>query len=245
MTPQLISGCRERPEAEPKDKREAIRLRNRRAIVAAAGELTAELGTEGVSVNGLAERAGVSRRTIFNHFPSAQDAAFEYLSELVTELIDTVLDDLPEPTEPGTASLGEVYRQLIGALRARVLIGDLQPVFSVDVQETQAASLWGYRVTRTAVERLNEVLRERLPHYTRSRRTSWPPPSSTRSPSAWTSGWSAPAGARTSGGVRPGTSCCPPPWRCWGGASTPDAAASSPARDHPAPGNHRSGREPP
>lgn len=37
VTPQLISGCRERPEAEPKDKREAIRLRNRRAIVAAAG----------------------------------------------------------------------------------------------------------------------------------------------------------------------------------------------------------------
>ena len=154
MTPQLISGCRERRAAEPKDKREAIRLRNRRAIIAAAGELTAELGTEGVSVNGLAERAGVSRRTIFNHFPSAQDAAFEYLSELVTELIDTVLDDLPEPTEPETASLGEVYRQLIGALRARVLIGDLQPVFSVDVQETQAASLWGYRVTRMAVERL-------------------------------------------------------------------------------------------
>ena len=151
MTPQLISGCRERRAAEPKDKREAIRLRNRRAIIATAGELTAELGTEGVSVNGLAERAGVSRRTIFNHFPSAQDAAFEYLSE---------------PTEPGTASLGEVYRQLIGALRARVLIGDLQPVFSVDVQETQAASLWGYRVTRMAVERLNEVLRERLPQYT-------------------------------------------------------------------------------
>lgn len=106
MTPQLISGCRERRAAEPKDKREAIRLRNRRAIIAAAGELTAELGTEGVSVNGLAERAGVSRRTIFNHFPSAQDAAFKYLSELVTELIDTVLDDLPEPTEPCTVSLG-------------------------------------------------------------------------------------------------------------------------------------------
>ena len=34
------------------------------------------------------------------------------------------------------------------------------------MQETQAASLWGYRVTRTAVERLNEVLRERLPQYT-------------------------------------------------------------------------------
>ncbi|WHF21206.1 hypothetical protein QJS66_13220 [Kocuria rhizophila] len=69
-----------------------------------------------------------------------------------------MLDDLPSPPNPETASLGEVYRQLIGALRARVLIGDLQPVFSVDVQETQAASLWGYRATRTAVERLNEAL---------------------------------------------------------------------------------------
>ncbi|WHF21207.1 hypothetical protein QJS66_13225 [Kocuria rhizophila] len=40
-------------------------------------------GTEGVSVNGLA-LAGASRRTIFNHFPLGQDAAFEHLSELVT-----------------------------------------------------------------------------------------------------------------------------------------------------------------
>lgn len=166
VTPQLISGCRERPEAEPKDKREAIRLRNRRAIVAAAGELTAELGAERVTVNDLAARAGVSRRTIFNHFPSAQDAAFEYLSELVAGLIDTVLQDLPRPSGTGTATLGEVYRQLIDALRAHVLIGDLQPMFSVDVQETPAASLWGFRVTRTAVQRLNEVLRERLPQYT-------------------------------------------------------------------------------
>lgn len=38
-------------------------------------------------------------------------------------------------------------------------------MFSVDLQDTPAASLWGFRVTRTAVDRLNEVLRERLPQH--------------------------------------------------------------------------------
>ncbi|WP_414672704.1 TetR/AcrR family transcriptional regulator, partial [Kocuria sp. UBA1838] len=92
MLTTLLSGCADdRPSeprsGEPKDKREAIRLRNRRAIIAAAGELATELGTDRVTVNELAARAGVSRRTIFNHFPSAQDAVFEYLSELVAGLI--------------------------------------------------------------------------------------------------------------------------------------------------------------
>ena len=126
-----------------------------------------------MSVNGLAERAGVSRRTIFNHFPSAQDAVFEYLSELVAGLINRVLQDLPEPdtSEAGHAassdvSLGDVYRQLIHALRSRGLIAELQPVLSVDVKGTPAASLWSFRVTSTAVQRLDEVLRERLPRYT-------------------------------------------------------------------------------
>ncbi|RKQ35447.1 TetR/AcrR family transcriptional regulator [Kocuria tytonis] len=166
MTPQLLPGCRHRPPDEPKDKREAIRLRNRRAIITAAGELATERGMDRVSVNDLAARAGVSRRTIFNHFPSAQDAVFEYLSELVAGLIDRVLHELPQPAAPPDASLGDVYRQLIDALRSRSLIDELQPMFSVDVQDTPAASLWGFRVTRTAVQRLHEVLRERLPQYT-------------------------------------------------------------------------------
>ena len=138
-------------------------MRNRSAIVAAAGELATEQGTERVTVNELAARAGVSRRTIFNHFPSAQDAVYEYLSELVTDLIDRALEDLPRSSAVADASLGEVYGQLMEALRHRSLVEELQPVLAVDLEETPAASLWGFRVTRTAVERLSEALRERLP----------------------------------------------------------------------------------
>ena len=166
VTPQLISGCRQRPAAEPKDKREAIRLRNRRAIIVAAGELATERGADRVTVNELAERAGVSRRTIFNHFPSAQDAVFEYLSRHVTGLIDRMLRELPAPDPSAGTELGDVYRQLIEALRTPTLLDELQPVFSVDLQETPAASLWEFRVTRTAVDRLAEVLGERLPQHT-------------------------------------------------------------------------------
>ena len=163
VTPQLMTGCRPRTPGEPRDKREAIRVRNRSAIVTAAGELATEQGTERVTVNELAARAGVSRRTIFNHFPSAQDAVYEYLSTLVTDLIDRALDDLPQPAVEAGASLGEVYPQLAEALRHRSLIEELQPVLAVDLEETPAASLWGFRVTRTAVDRLDGALRERLP----------------------------------------------------------------------------------
>ena len=166
VTAQLIPSCRTRGTGEPADKREAIRLRNRRSIIAAAGELATERGVAGVGVNDLAARAGVSRRTIFNHFPSAQDAVFEYLSDQVTGLIDRMLRELPAPDPSAGTELGDVYRQLIEALRTPTLLDELQPVFSVDLQETPAASLWEFRVTRTAVDRLADVLRERLPQYT-------------------------------------------------------------------------------
>ena len=166
MTAQFISACRTRPAEDSQDKRGAIRLRNRRAIIAAAGELATERGMAGVTVKDLAERAGVSRRTIFNHVPSAQDAVFEYLSEHVTGLVDRMLHELPPPGPSGGATLGEVYAQLAGALRAEPLLEQLRPVFAVDLQDTPAVSLWGFRVSRDAVRRLDEALVERLPQVT-------------------------------------------------------------------------------
>lgn len=62
------------PSTPPSDKREALKWHNRRAIVDAAARLARERGISGFTVNDLAEAAGVSRRTIFNHFTGVEEA---------------------------------------------------------------------------------------------------------------------------------------------------------------------------
>lgn len=49
------------------DRRAQRRESTHRAIAAAALQLIVEQGAEGLSVAELARRAGVSRRTVFNH----------------------------------------------------------------------------------------------------------------------------------------------------------------------------------
>lgn len=55
------------------DKRSARKAENRIAIVEAAESLILEGGYGALNAEALAERAGVSRRTIFNHFASVDD----------------------------------------------------------------------------------------------------------------------------------------------------------------------------
>ncbi|MBD2765813.1 TetR/AcrR family transcriptional regulator [Kocuria sp. cx-455] len=153
----------------PKDKRGALKWHNRRAIVMAAGELTDRHGIQGFTVDDLAAKAGVSRRTIFNHFSSAEDAGYEYLSELVTRLIRAVLAELPDPSERGEQTLGSMYQDLCTAMRSHSLVEALRPLLLqvTEVKESPTAALWGFRVTSAATERLENVLCERLPDHDR------------------------------------------------------------------------------
>lgn len=151
----------------PKDKRGALKWHNRRAIVMAAGELADLHGIQGFSVDDLAKKAGVSRRTIFNHFASAEDAGYEYLSELVSHLIGMVLAELPEPSEQTEQTLGQVYQDLCKAMRAHSLVEALRPLLlqATDIKESPTAALWSFRVTNAATEELERVLQERLPDH--------------------------------------------------------------------------------
>lgn len=60
--------------APPSDKREALKWHNRRAIVDAAARLARQKGLQGFTVNDLADAAGVSRCTVFNHFSGVEEA---------------------------------------------------------------------------------------------------------------------------------------------------------------------------
>ena len=65
--------------------RERKRAATRASITAIARSLTSEHGLSGYTVEEVCERAGISRRTFFNYFPSKEDA-----------IIGHVDDDFPE-----------------------------------------------------------------------------------------------------------------------------------------------------
>lgn len=70
------------------DRRAALKARHRRAIVDAAAALIGESGGTRFSVDELAERADVSRRTVFNHFASLDDVVTEVCNEVVGAALD-------------------------------------------------------------------------------------------------------------------------------------------------------------
>jgi TetR/AcrR family transcriptional regulator of autoinduction and epiphytic fitness len=71
------------PDAPVIDRRAAVKVRHRAAIVAAAGALIEETGGLRFTIDDLARRADVSRRTVFNHFASVDDIVTEVFSDVI------------------------------------------------------------------------------------------------------------------------------------------------------------------
>ncbi len=80
------------------DRRAALKARHRRAILDAANALINE-GVR-VSVDQLAERADVSRRTIFNHFVSVDDVVTTVCTEMLGPVISTFRDSFAAGGRP-------------------------------------------------------------------------------------------------------------------------------------------------
>ncbi|HEX5332510.1 MAG TPA: TetR/AcrR family transcriptional regulator [Cellulomonas sp.] len=74
------------PVERPVDRRTALRDRHHRAILEGAAALLAEGGSAALSVEALAARADVSRRTVFNHFPHLDDVVVALCAERFTVL---------------------------------------------------------------------------------------------------------------------------------------------------------------
>src|SRR5688500_9321010 len=76
----MSEGLRERKKAE-----------TRRALASAALRLAEELGPDRVTIEAIADAAGVSPRTFFNYFPSKDDAVAgtppAHSSELLADLL--------------------------------------------------------------------------------------------------------------------------------------------------------------
>jgi AcrR family transcriptional regulator len=79
--------------------RERKKIETRRALASAALRLAEELGPDKVTIEAIAEAAGVSPRTFFNYFTSKDDAiagiAPAHASELLTDLVARPVTEAP------------------------------------------------------------------------------------------------------------------------------------------------------
>jgi len=84
--------------------------KSRQALTDAAVALVAEHGIDALTADRIAARAGVSRRTLFNHFERVEDVLTASMEELVHETIEAVVDRPAE--EPLRVALCHVLEDL-------------------------------------------------------------------------------------------------------------------------------------
>jgi AcrR family transcriptional regulator len=147
------------------DGRTAVRLRHRRAILAAALELIEEGDGSRFSADALAERAGVSRRTVFNHFASLDDVLLDVCTETLDVAVEHLRSQTPSSALP-EASREAMFGALAQALRGADLSDRIIRVWaamggaSVDDQHRQA---FAQQALALVADRLSEQLTARNP----------------------------------------------------------------------------------
>ncbi len=99
------------------DRRLALKLRHRDAILDAARALIDERGGPSFSVDDLAAKADVARRTVFNHFAGMDDVLLTVCADVLAIIVDDFLTTVSEiPVGDGTPS--SMFDELETAIRA-------------------------------------------------------------------------------------------------------------------------------
>jgi TetR/AcrR family transcriptional regulator, regulator of autoinduction and epiphytic fitness len=144
------------------DRRTVLKSRHRDAIIDAAEKLVAERGGPHFTVDELADRADVARRTVFNHFSSIDEVLLALCSNALEILIDDFVASVAaSPVGDGTpASLFDQLAQtmrttdLPGAIaRIARIIGDPSP------EDPRGRALGDQAFARAAERLLPEVER--------------------------------------------------------------------------------------
>jgi len=106
------------------DRRTALKQRHRQAIVDAAAALLEEHGGLRFTVDQLAERADVSRRTVFNHFATLDDVVIAVASDVLGGLVDTfVANAVAAP--PAADTPAAMFDEMAHAIRTTELVGPM------------------------------------------------------------------------------------------------------------------------
>jgi AcrR family transcriptional regulator len=110
-------------DAAQPDRRAALKARHRRAILDAAKALVLANGAGRFSVDQLAERADISRRTVFNHFASIDDVVTTVCTEVLAVVIDTFRELVAASPLGGTRA--SMFDAVAAALRATDVPGTI------------------------------------------------------------------------------------------------------------------------
>ncbi|MCC3272194.1 TetR/AcrR family transcriptional regulator [Arthrobacter zhangbolii] len=102
------------------DRRQALKDRHRQAIVTAAAALMHERQTTDFTVDELAQRADVSRRTVFNHFGSVRDI----VSEVCSGVLSTAVESLTAVPQAGDDRPG-MFEEIAEAFRTADLVAPM------------------------------------------------------------------------------------------------------------------------
>ncbi|WP_061962557.1 TetR/AcrR family transcriptional regulator [Demequina flava] len=114
--------------------RQRQRERTWRDLHEAAVALAREHGIEGATIEAIAERAGVSRRTFFNYYPSKEDAILGLNApQVATSAVEAFRAQAPESLFPAVIQLvSSVWRSTvvvdIGRPARRAIVHEFPPV---------------------------------------------------------------------------------------------------------------------
>lgn len=142
-----------------------LRLQRRDAIVDAARSLAAAHGSDGFTVDQVAQLAGVSRRTVFNHFATVDDllvaACQQILAEATTailERVDATLGAGPGDDEAGGRAALDAVGEAARGVDLPTAITTIHRMLGCPEPEDERAQ----RISRTAFDHVGGLLRERL-----------------------------------------------------------------------------------
>jgi TetR/AcrR family transcriptional regulator of autoinduction and epiphytic fitness len=144
------------------DRRTALKALHRTAILAAARALIDERGGPRFSVDELADRADVSRRTVFNHFASLD----EIVLTLCDEALEVIIDDFIATVvalPAGDGSRSSMFDEISLSLTTTDIPGAVASMAGIlgepGSDETRERALSERAFTRAAGRLLDEVLR--------------------------------------------------------------------------------------
>lgn len=138
-------------------RREQNKAATRAAIAEAARRLLADEGADALTAEKVADAAGVSRRTLFNYFPSVEAA----LNAPLTSFLDRATDGLDRlaPDLPPTIAAVEVLAALAGESESLASVAD---VFMLAQSNPQLARLQLEAWDQCAAQ-IHEAMSARVP----------------------------------------------------------------------------------
>lgn len=143
-----------------RDGRTAHREQRHRALVDAARALATEHGAGGFTVERVAALAGVSRRTVFNHFAGVDQLLVAVCGQVLEEATDDLVEgverltaDLPPGPEGGAAALEALGRATLDVDLPGAIVTIHHVLGGPVVLDERAAA-----IARTAFERLGARL---------------------------------------------------------------------------------------